>query len=75
MTNRINKISDIKKEITCPHCLKGTRKLKSFYVHPKSGRVGIYYSWCSRPFCSGEHSLMQFTDIIIPELKIGDNND
>ena len=72
MNINLNKIIDIKKEIECPYCKKGTRKLRMFYVQPKTGRVGTEYSWCS--FCANKHNLINWTYIIIPELKIGDNN-
>lgn len=70
MINDITKHSDIKKEIVCPHCNKGTRKINTFYVEPKSGRVAIEYSWCT--YCNNKHNLTVWTYIIIPELKIGD---
>ncbi len=75
MINNMNKFSDVKKEIKCPHCKSGTRKLRLFYVQPKTGRVGIEYSWCSKSFCEGKHNLIVWTYIIIPELKLGDNNE
>ncbi len=70
MENNINKFSDIKNEIECPNCHKGTRKLKMLHVHPKKGRVGMEYSWCS--YCENKYNLMNWSDIVIPELKIGD---
>ncbi len=72
METKINKISDIQKEIKCSHCKDGKRKLQMFYVVPKSGKVCIIYSWCSYSFCREKGKIMKCTDIIIPKLKIGD---
>ena len=66
-----SKISDIEKIIKCS-CDKGTIKLITIFVDPMSGRVSLSYRYCTNSLCSHNWGLLMFTDIIIPQLILGE---
>ena len=70
-TKKINKISEIEKVIKCP-CGKGNMYLMMINILPRNGKVGLSYGKCSESFCSYQRGLLKFTDIIIPELVLGE---
>jgi hypothetical protein len=70
-TKKITKFIEIEKIIKCP-CGKGKMKLKMIHVNPENGRIALSYDKCSEPFCSYERGAFKLTEIIIPELILGE---
>ncbi len=69
--SKITKISEVKRIVECP-CRNGKLELITFFVSPNNGKVSLSYDYCTNNICPHRKGLLIFTDIIIPELSLGE---